>query len=136
LKASTAELPDVSNNQRPLDDEQIAACAIYDERVLLEKLGGEPAFAKEVIEIWFEDAPKRIADLIEASTVGDIEAIQMAAHTLKGGAANVGAERFHRLAEKIDLAARCGDTMPAKELGRSLYDELEAVKDLVRRSTR
>lgn len=106
---------------------------LYVASVLLEKLGGEPAYVKEVLDLWFEDAPKRIDALLQASTSGDFIAVQQAAHTLKGGAANVGAERLRRIAEIIDFAARDQNLTPAKELGPTLLQELQAVKDHVQK---
>ena len=101
---------------------------VFDPSVLLGNLGGEPAYAREVLDLWLGDAPKRIEALAQAAAAGDAAEVQAAAHTLKGGAANVGAERFRQLAERIDFAAREADLGPAHELLDQLRPELEAVE--------
>ena len=78
----TPTVPDLS----PIDPDAIANL-----RELNPGDNGE--FLREIIGIYIEDTPKRIADLKACLASGDTSAFTRAAHTIKGSSANVGARR-------------------------------------------
>ncbi len=66
--------------------------------------GGE--FLREIIAIYIEDTPKRLADLRACLASGDVSTFTRAAHTVKGSSANVGAQALKGIAERLELIAR------------------------------
>jgi HPt (histidine-containing phosphotransfer) domain-containing protein len=82
--------------------------------------GGE--FLREIVAIYVEDTPKRIADLRACLKSGDVTTFTRAAHTVKGSSANVGAQVLKAIAERLEQISR------KEGLGgvASLIDDCEA----------
>jgi two-component system sensor histidine kinase/response regulator len=76
---------------------------------LLESFGGDAVLLADVIRLFAADAPVRIAQLRAAIAAGDAAAIQAAAHTLRGSAANFGASTLLDAVGALEEAARTGD---------------------------
>ena len=83
---------------------------------------------QEIIQAFLDDVPKRIAHLKGALNGGDMEAIHLVGHTLKGSSANLGACRLRELGEKLERAGKTGDTGEASELLPEIQAEFECVK--------
>ena len=66
------------------------------------------AFLREIITIYLEDTPLRLADLTTAMAAGDKGRAARAAHSVKGSSANIGAEVVRGIAEKIESRAKVG----------------------------
>lgn len=84
---------------------------------------GDEEFLQEIIGIFTEDAPRRLAELHSSYAAGDTGTFVRAAHSLKGSSSNLGAERLRALAEQLE--------QDAKTLGIASLDtrvaELESV---------
>jgi len=87
----------------------------------LRKIGGG-AFAAEMVKIYFEHVPSRLAAAREAMSSGDLHAVAAAVHALKSTANHVGARRVHEIARQVEVLARAKEGEPVPEL----LDELEA----------
>lgn len=85
-------------------------CATIDAQVIqsLRELGGEddPGLLKELIEMFLQDAPKRIGEIQTALAENDIKLLERAAHTLKSSSANLGAMGLSRICREIEEHAR------------------------------
>jgi histidine phosphotransfer protein HptB len=66
--------------------------------------GGE--FLREIVAIYIEDTPKRLADLRACLASGDVTTFTRAAHTIKGSSANVGAQVLKAIAERLEAISR------------------------------
>lgn len=66
--------------------------------------GGE--FLREIVGIYVEDTPKRLADLRTFEASGDVPSFTRAAHTIKGSSANVGAQALKAIAERLEFISR------------------------------
>ncbi|MGH7875570.1 MAG: Hpt domain-containing protein [Candidatus Binatia bacterium] len=76
-------------------------------------------FLVELIDVYLDDAPLRLAQLRQALDGGDAETVSREAHTLKSSSANVGAMTLSALAQQVELAGRNGRTdSVAVEVGR------------------
>lgn len=62
--------------------------------------GGE--FLREIIAIYIEDTPQRIAELETSLAAGDVPTFTRAAHSVKGSSANLGAMTVRSVAEKLE----------------------------------
>jgi HPt (histidine-containing phosphotransfer) domain-containing protein len=80
---------------------------------------GEPDIFREVATLFVDDLPARLVALRSASAAADVTGILNSAHSLKGSARNVGADRLAVLMEQFEACARekrLGDLVPL--LGR------------------
>jgi HPt (histidine-containing phosphotransfer) domain-containing protein len=68
--------------------------------------GDNGDFLREIVCIYIEDTPKRIAELKASLASGDIEVFTRAAHTIKGSSANVGALALKGVAERLEFLSR------------------------------
>jgi HPt (histidine-containing phosphotransfer) domain-containing protein len=67
------------------------------------------AFLKEIIGIFLEDTPQRIAELKQSLSAFDQPKFTRAAHSIKGSASNLGATKVRAYAEQIEHQSRnCG----------------------------
>jgi HPt (histidine-containing phosphotransfer) domain-containing protein len=66
--------------------------------------GGE--FLREIIGIYLEDTPKRLAELHSGLATGDTATFSRAAHTIKGSSSNVGAMALRAVAERLEMMSR------------------------------
>lgn len=78
--------------------------AIDNLRALSPDDGG--SFLKEIIGIFLEDTPKRLADLHASRASGDAAVFVRAAHSIKGSSSNLGAEEVRAIAEHLEHHAR------------------------------
>jgi HPt (histidine-containing phosphotransfer) domain-containing protein len=86
------------------DQKSIDPEAIQNLRDLNPGDGGE--FLREIVGIYIEDTPKRIAELKAALAAGDAATFTRAAHTIKGSSANVGAQVLKGLSERLEFMSR------------------------------
>jgi HPt (histidine-containing phosphotransfer) domain-containing protein len=63
---------------------------------------GEPDLVVELIDLYAEDAPRRLAAIRGALACRDLAALRWAAHGLKGSSASLGARRVEILCEKLE----------------------------------
>src|SRR5476651_1403592 len=86
------------------DDQIIDMHAIEGLRALSPDDGG--VFVRELIEIYLQDTPQRLAELEQALASQDAPAFTRAAHTIKGSSSNFGAGRLTKLAQDIELQGK------------------------------
>jgi HPt (histidine-containing phosphotransfer) domain-containing protein len=84
-------------------------------------------FLKEIIMIFLEDTPQRIAELEESLKTGDTSRFVRAAHSIKGSSANMGTMVLRRTAEQLEQHAKHSGLADTEELlGRLRTDYAEA----------
>ncbi|MDP3068830.1 MAG: Hpt domain-containing protein [Opitutaceae bacterium] len=59
-------------------------------------------FLRDIVGIYLEDTPVRIAELEDCLALGDITSFTRAAHSIKGSSANVGAVALRAVAEQLE----------------------------------
>ena len=79
---------------------------VFDYEDFLHRIDGDIDLLKEVIGIFLEDTPALLANLYAGIRIGDAEAVERAAHTLKGSAANISAKRLQQLAHHVQQALK------------------------------
>ena len=87
----------------------------------------QPNVVAELVLLFVEHTPPKIAAIRDGVAQGDAGAVKRAAHSLKGSSANVGATGMTQVCEKIEHAAAGGDLGPAKELLPLLEQEVTVV---------
>jgi PAS domain S-box-containing protein len=102
--------------------------AVWDESHLLRLLEGDRDMAGEIIAEFLEDTSHELASLARALAAGDIGAVNLHAHTIKGSAANVGGTVLRSVAFDVEKAARVGDMHGAASFVARLEREFEHLK--------
>jgi HPt (histidine-containing phosphotransfer) domain-containing protein len=64
------------------------------------------AFLKEILGIFLEDTPARIAELHASKARGDTISFTRAAHSVKGSSSNVGAMELRNVADRLEAHAK------------------------------
>lgn len=97
---------------------------VYDQEGVLARLDGDAALGCEILAVFLQDTPGRLAALSEAVGRGCPDEVRTLAHAVKGAAANVGALAFSRAAQAVENAAREGRTPDLPGLLTRLAGEL------------
>jgi histidine phosphotransfer protein HptB len=95
--------------------------------------GDNGDFLREIVGIYIEDTPKRIADMKACLASGDVASFTRAAHTIKGSSANVGAQVLKAIAERLELVSRKEGLAGVSGLIADSEAEFERVKVELRR---
>jgi HPt (histidine-containing phosphotransfer) domain-containing protein len=100
----------------------------------LKELGGdeEPELFAELVTMFLDDTPGRLASLMEALEHGDAGTVERTAHALKSSCGNLGARRLAALCFEIESAGRAGDLETARPLVGRSRAEFTAVSDALR----
>jgi len=84
---------------------------------------GGHGLVAEMIDIFRDDTPRRLHDILAAVEKGDAEELSRAAHALKGGAGALGAKALRLLAADLESLGRSGSV----EVGPDLAGRLEVL---------
>jgi two-component system, sensor histidine kinase and response regulator len=94
----------------------------------LRRLGGDTELLREVAQFFLEDSPGLLDQLRAALAEGDATTAERSAHSLKGLAANFGAQQAVDAALAIESAARDGKLPEAGRLRAGLEQEIAALQ--------
>jgi len=94
-KATTPNLPPVI---------RLNAAVLNELRDLREADGPDPL--AEIIQMFLSNAPQLLAEIQNQTAAGKADAVRMAAHSLKGSSANLGAEQLARFCSELEKAAK------------------------------
>lgn len=95
---------------------------------LLIRLGGDIELINELLHLFLETAPEQVDTLREAVDEKNTEHIQKRAHTIKGSAGNISAEKLARTASRLETAGKEGNKKGVDSLFsifQKEYKELE-----------
>jgi len=92
-------------HESAMDEEEI----IFDKSGFLSRVGGDIELAILVFEAFRPDFPKQISDLKQAVESADVSTATRVVHSIKGAAANIGAEQIRSLAYVMEKAGEKGD---------------------------
>jgi len=88
------------SDESPLDPQAIDA---------LRELSPDAGFLRELIEVYLQDTPERMAELEDAINRNDVQLATRAAHTIKGSSSNFGATQVTRLSHEIEMQGKSGN---------------------------
>jgi HPt (histidine-containing phosphotransfer) domain-containing protein len=89
----------------------------------LKKWGGE-SLLRELIGIYRETAPGRLAELRRGVEQGQLDIAERAAHTMKSSAGNLGAVRVAELTADVERRIAAGELDGVADLVRELEEQL------------
>ncbi|MEX2283237.1 MAG: Hpt domain-containing protein [Gemmatimonadota bacterium] len=91
-------------------------------------IGGD-RLVNGLIDLFVREAPVRVANALNGSTCGDLDAVHRSAHSLKSTAANFGAVRLSELAGEIEQAAGLQDHARVRQLLTGLEDAYDQTRE-------
>jgi HPt (histidine-containing phosphotransfer) domain-containing protein len=89
---------------------------------------GDDSFFRDLVQIYLDDSPKRIAEIDQSLAQGDAHRLTLAAHSLKGSSANFGADQLRSVSERIEQLGRQGSLGGVPAHLPALKDEFARVK--------
>jgi HPt (histidine-containing phosphotransfer) domain-containing protein len=69
----------------------------------------DPAFLKELVDLFIQDVPGRIAEIEQALATKNSELLTRAAHTIKGSCSNFGATSLRETSHTMELQGKASD---------------------------
>ena len=114
-----------------------APAALADVRLdadsILGRIGRNRALLKRLVRLFFEEAPKLVADIRAALAREDRQALRRAAHSLRGSAAVFQTQTLCGLASEVeDLAAGDADLATAAATVAAMEEEIERLAPALR----
>jgi len=100
----------------------------------LEAIGGRSVVG-EIVDSFLGEAPRRVARMREVLAAGDGEALAFAAHSLKGGSAQLGALRLAALSHTLELQSRESTLAGAAETIDEIEREIERLAPALRQKS-
>ncbi len=98
---------------------------VLDIEGVITRFEGDLAFLKEAANLFIKDAEKRLASIEKAIKEGQETDLELNAHSLKGSASYIGADRIRGAAHSMEKDAANGDINGAKNHLKVLYKEFE-----------
>jgi two-component system, sensor histidine kinase and response regulator len=109
-----------------------APAASLDREAVMRRLGGDLELFADVIRLFLEDCPMRVAAIKAAIDAHDADGLRSAAHALKGVAANLSAPRLLDAARLLEVLGAESRLEPAEAAWRTLAAEAASVMDALR----
>jgi CheY-like chemotaxis protein len=103
---------------------------------LLERVGGDTALARELLDIYAQSYPARMAAIRSAAEAGDFAAVAEVAHELKGAAANLAAKAALAATVRVEQAAGEAGAPRLCEALEGLQSALEQLDQFIRAKER
>jgi len=126
LKLHTG-MPHVSPPPLPVNDTHMNPAPL----AMLREMGGE-ALVQKVLQLFFASTPLQLEKVKSGALTGDMETIRHAAHSIKSGAANVGAMLLSELARTLEQNARGGlpgtDEAAVSELEQAYHEAVQVLQ--------
>ena len=97
---------------------------VIDEETLLAGIDGNRKLLRKIVRLFLADYPRRLAEIQQAISRGDGEAVARAAHTLKGSSGNFAAQKAFAAAENMETVGKSGDLSFAKQTFLALESDL------------
>jgi two-component system, sensor histidine kinase and response regulator len=120
----------LSKQRKPLGrpaQSAVVPSVIWDPLKALEKMEGDEALLRELIQIFLEESPKQLDRLNEAIEGSDRDSMERTAHSLKGELKYLGLFDAAQQACEFERMGREGDWQLANERFRSFRSEIRAV---------
>jgi histidine phosphotransfer protein HptB len=86
------------------------------------------AFLRDIVGIFLEDTPQRLAELRESLLMGDQVRFTRAAHSIKGSASNLGAMQLRAVAEQLEHQSKTHGLVEVEGLISDLEARFEATR--------
>lgn len=100
-------------------------------RRLLDLIGGDPEDLKDLLRDYQEQAPELASRIDAASRSGDLDALRIAAHTLKSNSRDFGAMRLSAMCEELEKECRGGAVADPVSKAEAIVAEEAATRQVL-----
>ena len=94
---------------------------------------GDPELLLDLIQMFLEDGPAKVAAVTEGLLTGDFEKAERAAHSLKGSSGNLGARLLQDVCENLQLSTRNHRLEESRRLAPELKNRFAEAEVALRR---
>jgi HPt (histidine-containing phosphotransfer) domain-containing protein len=98
---------------------------------VLERVGGDESFLKELLDIYIEDFMEKYPQLEQAIAEEDFDSIREIGHSIKGASGNLSLTGLQETAYGIELSGKEQNIEQAKLLFARLKEEFTKLKDFL-----
>jgi two-component system, sensor histidine kinase and response regulator len=98
---------------------------------VLDRIGGDTSFLKELLEMYFLEYAEKRRLLDEAIIRQDFVQVCELGHSLKGASANLSLARLRRVAGRLETAGKEKELVSAQEAARTFETEVESLKSFL-----
>jgi len=105
--------------------------SVLDLNQAMNNMDGDVALLEEIIGIFMDTAPRQLENLEDCLQNGDLGAVAILSHAMKGGASNFFASHFVAAAFKLELLSRSGMVEGAEALLAGMKDAMAELKEVV-----
>lgn len=123
-----------SSALRSQEAHALGALPAVDLRELQERLDGDEALGRELLQLFVDESAPMVARIREALAQPDLSAVAREAHSLKGAAAYVSATAAREIATALEAAAQRKEAAAADALLAPLEQALRALRALLERA--
>lgn len=110
---------------------------VLDQSVLDELMSfaaeGDPEFMLDLINMFLEDSPSKVAAIQAGLAVGDFDRAERAAHSLKGSSGNLGAHLVYDICEKLQQSTRKHQLAASRRLAPVLAENYSAAEQALKK---
>ena len=104
----------------------------FDFNDVLERLGGNQKLLDKVLYSFIDDTERLSTALNDVIIKNDLETVRLHAHTIKGSAANISAQKLQEIASRLELAAKEGNHDTLREYYSVLVSTLKSTLHAIR----
>lgn len=94
---------------------------------------GDPELIMDLIQMFLDDGPSKVAAMTDGLAAGDLEKAERAAHSLKGSSGNLGARLLQNACEEMQLATRYHKLDESRRLVPLLQRRFEEAETALRK---
>jgi signal transduction histidine kinase/DNA-binding response OmpR family regulator len=131
IQAALHQVLSAKNKISP-EDAAMAGSSVLNEQWLLDKARGNREFLKKLFAVFVDQQPRKFEEMRQALSDGDLKEVAFMAHTLKGGAATMGAEVLKDRSYEVEKAAKAGDADLTEREIEALLEDLEETMKAMR----
>ena len=128
---SSQSADDVAENEVVEETKPTSKFSVFDENSALMHVGGQRELLSIIIAAFDQECAMRMKLIRRAVGQEDPVALHEAAHSLKGAAANVGAQALFEVARSLCELGRGGSTVGARDTLQVLEQEVERFKPII-----
>jgi HPt (histidine-containing phosphotransfer) domain-containing protein len=88
-----------------------------------------PEILQEIVSIYLDEAPERIAAISDGLESGDLDPVIQAAHSLVNTSGTLGNDRAVQVARALEAAGRNGDHVQARTVAAELEELIQGMLD-------
>ena len=106
---------------------------VFDREDAIERLGGAEDLLDELLELLLKQTTTDLPQIAQAVEQGDADRLERLAHSLKGAAASLSAERVRQAASDLESIGRDGDMSGAQPALALLEQEVILLRQTIGR---